>query len=129
MRDYLIGALVVVAGCAPTVSSTRFAEYPPRAEDHPVRVFAEQRPSCPYEEVGQIEVRKRYAVQSMEDVLAKMRDEARKMGADALVGVTDQLESQGGMAVPTEYGWMYGDASMDGARALAIRFEGSDCTN
>lgn len=87
------------ASCSPAVRSTQFAPAPARAADHPIRVYQQTRPQCPFEELGSVSSRKRNKFVSMDAVMEAMRDRARKMGGDALVGLTEADEARGAVAI------------------------------
>jgi hypothetical protein len=47
--------------CGPVVSSTAFLSPAPspRSPAHPIRMYGDSKPSCPYDEVGTVTARKR----------------------------------------------------------------------
>lgn len=80
-------AMVLLVGCSPAIQASRFETFPPRPPDYPIKLYAEERPNCPYTEVGTLRVTKRHSWVSMDDVTKAFRDKAREMGGDAVVGV------------------------------------------
>lgn len=77
----------VLAGCSPAIQSATFQEFEPRPTNHEIRLYGESVPQCEYVEVGTLQVTKRNAFVSIEEVTQAMQDEARKMGGEAVIGV------------------------------------------
>lgn len=122
----LTAAFGVLVACAPAVRVTTLspATYPAKAADTPIRLYAEQRPRCPYEELALISSRRRNVFISMEDVTEALRVRARALGGDAVIGVAESVETRGGMV------HQGGAVSLDRdpvLRATIIRFKSEDC--
>lgn len=91
-----LGVALSLIGCGPAVRSTPFETFPPHPADHPIGIYSTKTPECPYEEVGLVSARRRYAlVMSMSDVLEALKERARAMGGDAVMGVSEGAEVSG----------------------------------
>jgi hypothetical protein len=113
--------LSIVVGCGPRVTSARFGEQPaPREDGPPIQVFSTKLPECPYEEVGLVRVEKRHGMTSMQAMLDAMRDRARRMGGDAVVGVGHTSAVEGGAAAGTV-------TTAAGLTGTVIRYTGAAC--
>lgn len=120
----LASCLTLSAGCSPVVRSATFLEVPPRAPDEPVRLYGETRPDCSYEEVGTVQVTKRNVFVSMEEVTEALRDQARAMGGDAVIGVT---QLGGESATGTAGGDVVAVGVKPALSGTVIRFTQEDC--
>ena len=102
-RRLAVAALLVplFIGCAPSVDTVRLSpvRYPPRPHDFRIRMYSTERPRCPFEEIGSVRSRKPAFWVSMEDVAESVRDVAREMGGDAIIGVTSATQLNGGTVV------------------------------
>src|SRR5688572_25039608 len=85
-RLTLLFAPVVLTGCFASVESAVFLPAPPAPQNHVVRIYQTQAPSCPYEEMGVVLWRPFLGVGSMQSGVNKMRERVREMGGDAIVG-------------------------------------------
>jgi hypothetical protein len=92
---------IALAACAPAVQSVMFVSPAPspRAADHPIRFYGSTRPECPFEEVGTVRARKPNSFVSMEAVAESIRERARSMGGDAVIGVGEATETRGASLV------------------------------
>lgn len=89
-NNVTLGLIVVlVTGCAPDVKSTRFQEFPSRPQGAPVQVYQSKSPECDFEEVGIVRSRQRNKFISMNEVMNSLRAESRKLGGDAIIGLTE----------------------------------------
>ena len=80
-------ATVTLLGCGLKIRTTPLSgPYPPRPADAEVLVWSVAIPECPFEEVGLLTVREGYNA-SGPAVLVGMKQEARRMGGDALIGL------------------------------------------
>lgn len=82
----LLGSLAL--GCAPSIHVAHVRTGPalaPKSADAPIPVFFNERPSIAYREIAQIRVRARDASAKIDDVLRVAVDDARSLGADALI--------------------------------------------
>jgi hypothetical protein len=93
------GVSIMAIGCAPGVSSTRFSEVAPHPADHEIRLYSTLVPECPYEELGLVSGKAKVPWTSGDAVLASVRDRARAMGGDAIVGLGQVRRVTGGTAV------------------------------
>lgn len=92
----VLTAALGVFGCGPAVRSTPFNTFPERPPEHPVQIYSTRMPSCDYEEVGLVSARQRYRwFTSMSEVLEALKQRARAMGGDAVVGVAERSEVSG----------------------------------
>ncbi|HEX8392772.1 MAG TPA: hypothetical protein VF665_10490 [Longimicrobium sp.] len=94
----LLGSLVALAACAPSVQSARFGagETAPRPAEAQVRVYQQNRPTCAFTEVGWVSGSRRLPTQSPDAVLAAMRERAKQMGGDAIVGLVSGGSARSG---------------------------------
>ncbi len=83
----------VVCGCI-TTRATRFADYPPRPPEHEIIIYSVTLPEQPYEEIGIVSSRRTSDFTSMEAVLESLKKEAREMGGDAIIGLTESTEAR-----------------------------------
>lgn len=116
---------VLVAACAPSVDTVRLSPvaYPPRPADFRIRMYSTDRPRCPFEEIGTVRSRKPGFWVSMEDVAESLRDVAREMGGDAVIGLTNANQISGGTVTG-------GVVTVDSDPVLSgtiIRFREQDC--
>jgi hypothetical protein len=113
--------LSIVAGCGPRVRSARFGEQPaPREGGPPTQVFSTKLPECPYEELGLVRVEKGHGLTSMQAMLDAMRDRARRMGGDAVVGVGHISAVEGSVAAGSV-------TTAGGLAGTVIRYTDSAC--
>jgi hypothetical protein len=116
----LLAALLCVS-CTPAIRSTSFVTREPRPEDHEISVHSATLPGCPFEEVGIATATKR-AFTSMQDVLGALKERARGMGGDALVGVSESALRD---AVPIGSTVVFED--VPSLTATVVRFTDPDC--
>jgi hypothetical protein len=88
-RQYGAAAVLamVMAGCGPSIQSTRFMAARPEPTSGEILLYSTKLPECPYDEVGLISGKRRNFWVSMEDVLEEMKVRAREMGGHAIVGI------------------------------------------
>jgi len=98
-------ALVFLAGgCATVVSSHHSDELAPRAPrafDHPIRIIDSGVPERPHEVIGSVRVRVKLSpytgkVWPRNRILERLKEEARKLGGDALIQLACEPQSGGG---------------------------------
>jgi hypothetical protein len=111
----LMCAAGIVTACAPTVQVTELTgAFEPRRSVEDVAVFTTLTPDCPYREIAIVNAFEANSPFSdLDDVLAAMKEKARGVGADAVVGV--RLVDRGG------------ESTRKGYSGTAIRFEDEDC--
>lgn len=126
-RPLIMSVLVapMLIGCAPSVDTVRLSpvRYPPRPADFRIRMYSTERPRCPFEELGTVRSRKPGFWVSMEDVAESVRDVARELGGDAIIGVTSATQLNGGTVIGST-------VSIDTDPVLSgtvIRFKEDDC--
>jgi hypothetical protein len=90
MRPAAVLALLVLAACAPRVEivSTVSPAPAPKSALSPVRFFENGRPACAFEEVGRVRISTRGRAVSAQTMDAELMQAARKLGGDAVVGMT-----------------------------------------
>lgn len=82
-----------VGACVRTrATSTAYRALPPK-DVREVQVFTDVAPTRPFEELGLIEVSKFGVGDSYGPLIARAREEAARMGADAIVVVRDPTET------------------------------------
>jgi hypothetical protein len=114
--------LLLLAACGPAISSAFFKQASPRPAGSVVQLYSTRLPSCPYEEIGVVKGRRR-AFASMQDVLSAMKERAREMGGDAIVGL-GQGRTVTGATVVNDVASL--DVS-DGLAGTVIRFTDPNC--
>lgn len=125
MRHAVLVFLVFAAACGPSVRVTQLspAQYPPKPADTPIRMYAADRPTCPFEELATVRSRQRSKLVSMNAVTEAVRQRARELGGDAVIGVSEGSEVHGGMVV----GSMVSVSSDPVVSAVIIRFKDPSC--
>jgi len=83
-RPAMLVALIVLTACA-TTQTTPYSTRPAKASAADVEVFTDAPPSKEYEEIGVIEVSQRGLPTGYGDLVVRARNEAAKMGADAII--------------------------------------------
>jgi hypothetical protein len=92
-----------LAGCtASRAMRTTSVSYPAKSPGD-VRLFLSDKPTVPYTEIGRVSVDK-YGMISLvpasgEKVNALLREEAAKMGGDAVINITEDFASVSGVVV------------------------------
>ena len=107
--------LLLAVACSPVVRSTSLGmTYPPRPPDSEFLIFSVRTPECGFEEVGLITVEKENSLNfiAVDDPLAALQKRARRMGGDAVIGLTQLPPAEG----------FYG-----GLRGTVIRFAQEGC--
>lgn len=84
--------LLSLVGCSPSVQSMLFVSPapPPKPAGYPIRIYSETKPECPFEEIGRVTSRKPGTLVSMDKVTESLRERARKMGGDAIIGLGER---------------------------------------
>jgi hypothetical protein len=97
LRVIVLFFLFFCFGCSPAVTTTALNPYPPKGKDHPIRIYTNRLPVCSYIEVGIVKSRQRNKLISMDRVAESLREAAREMGGDAIIGVRMGDETMGAM--------------------------------
>lgn len=93
MKPIFLAAILLIAGCASgPVEVTRLDEGKERAPSPSVELLREK-PQRPYQEIARLEVRGRPGA-SRWTIHEQMREEARSLGADAIVTLSEQRRRQ-----------------------------------
>lgn len=110
-------SMLLLGGCAPTVQVTELGgAFPQREGLDQVALFSTRTPECPYQEIALLTAYEgALNHQDADAVILALRQRARNLGADALVGL--QVVNRGG------------DVPRSGYSATAIRFENEGCRN
>ena len=120
-RATLAAVVFAAAACGPTVHVTNLGgTFPPRRAADELTVFSTKVPECPYGELGIVTAyRSQVATPTaMDEALDLLKERARSLGADAVVGL--RVVSGGGGG---------GEAMREGYSATAIRFTDEACTH
>lgn len=108
-----VTATVALLGCGLRVGTIPLSgPYPPRPAAAEVLVWTVDIPECPFEELGLTTARAGLGVRSVEVLVAGMKQEARRLGGDALVGLRAAPRREGGA-------WGYS--------ATVVRFSNEEC--
>ena len=126
MRLLAVVSLVLLGACAPAVRSMMFVSPgpSPRGPEHKVRLYRDERPACPYEEIGLVRARRTHIFISMRQMEESLRARARRMGGDAVVGISERSELQS-VAVSHLGVRIDSDPVYSGT---VVRFTDPDCT-
>lgn len=120
-RGILAGIVVAATACGPTVQVTKLGgTFPPRRALEEVAVFSTKVPVCPYGELAIVTAYRsqNWSPTAMDEALDLLKEQARSLGADAVVGL--RVVSGGGGG---------GEPLREGYSATAIRFEEEACTH
>jgi len=87
--------LVLMSGCAITVQSAQLSnqKYPPQPSYHPIEVYQDVLPETPYVEIAAVKARKR-GTDSVKKVVSALQEQARKLGGDAIIDLSESIESR-----------------------------------
>lgn len=83
-------ALLLVLGataCSPAVSSGKFSSQPFPPSTGEIALYSTKVPTCAYDEIGLVHVKRRHGFTDLQDLIDAMRERAREMGGNAIVGV------------------------------------------
>ena len=82
-------SLFLLAGCAVQVQSTqlRSIDYPVRPGDYIIAIYRDTLPQTSFVEIAAVQARKR-GIDSNEKVINALKDRARELGGDAIIGLT-----------------------------------------
>jgi hypothetical protein len=81
-------SVVSLAACSPQLHEARFQSFPARPDDAEVKIYQTVKPSCKYAEVGTITATRPSTFIKDQRLIDEMKVRARRMGGDALVGLT-----------------------------------------
>ncbi len=87
-RGFVVATLLsfAVLACGPPVHHVRSGPaLAPKPDDAPIPVFFNEAPGHPYREIGQIRIRTRDADANVDHVLNAIVEDARRLGADAVI--------------------------------------------
>lgn len=120
MRTSLPAGLLLLAitGCGPTVRTTYLGgtRYPEGDSDVNIALYSARTPECPFEELALLtSILEDEWFTSRADALNALKEQARRLGAHAIVGLAPY-------DVPS------GDDYSPGYKGTAVRFARSDCT-
>lgn len=130
MRSLRFATLVVLAaGCSPAVQSAFLVPEPPapRATQTPIRIYADTRPECSFQEIGTVSAYARAPRQSPEDVTKAMRNRAQQMGGDAIVRFESTEVVNGAVVAPAGAGSVATVSSNTVYKGTVIRFRDPNC--
>lgn len=112
---------IAINACAPATRTTVFQSYDPKPVGSPIKIFRVKSPNCDFEELGIVNSRQRNKFIPMQEVLESLKVEARSIGGDAILNLT---ESNPVHSV-AEDGSIDRDPVLTGT---VIRFTNLDCT-
>ena len=115
-------ALLLVLGaaaCSPAVSSGKFSSQPFPPTSGEITLYSTKVPTCAYDEIGLVHVKRRHGFTDLQDLIDAMRERAREMGGNAIVGV--------GLAARVEGSSDSINLDRD-VSGTVIRFQQPDCT-
>ena len=105
---------LAVAACAPTVTVTPLGvghTYPATPDNVMIPLYSVAKPECPYDEIAAITAE---GNRPKDVELAALRDKARALGAQAIVGYSQSMRTSG-------------KAELNVRSGTAIRFRSADC--
>lgn len=128
----LLALVLLVGGCATVVSShhsNELAPRAPRAFDHPIRVIDSGVPERPHEVIGSVRVRVKLSpytgkVWPRNRILERLKEEARKLGGDALIHLTREPQSGGGDSLAPDGVYRSGSSEIWSALVIAWTDDG-----
>ena len=73
--------------CGPVVNYSKLTDdsFPPKPKGTPIGIFMSKTPTCPYEEIGIVNVSEGAFSGGMETFIEAMKVKARKWGGDAII--------------------------------------------
>lgn len=97
-QGHLLGyamSFFLLAGCAVQVQSTqlRSTDYQARPGDHIIAIYRDTLPQISFFEIAAVQARKR-GIDSNEKVINALKDRARELGGDAIIGLTIKTVSR-----------------------------------
>lgn len=84
----LIALAFFGSACGASIDSARFVKAAPAPADRPIKYYSTKLPTCEYEELGIVRGYPKTGFTTLQQVLDEMGKEARKMGGDAIVGIS-----------------------------------------
>ena len=84
----LLSSLLLLSGCLEGSAVRTGAYLPPKPHNYPIDVYMNSDPAYAWEEVGLVNAKGTGHNADMDDVIRVMQDQARGLGADAII-VTD----------------------------------------
>jgi len=126
MRALLLLAPAIIA-CGPSIGVTRLWPTPleARPDDHPIAIYMETRPRCPFDEIATLSGYRPTMFVSQDQLVEGLRSRARRAGGDAILGYSTESRVTGmsSSGVP-------GAVNVDRTtihRGTVIRFRDSAC--
>jgi hypothetical protein len=121
-------AAAVVAGlsisaCGARIDSALFVKAAPTPADQPIKYYSTKTPSCDYQELGLVKGAPKDGFSGMQDVLDGMTIEARRMGGDAIVGLSANVTREALAAQPVTV------EDRDVLHGTVIKFTSPGCTS
>ena len=85
----------LLAGCAVQVQSTqlRSMDYPSRPDNHLIAIYRDTLPQTSFIEIAAVQARKR-GIDSEEKVINALKERARELGGDAIIGLAIKTVSR-----------------------------------
>ena len=124
-RAAFFGVLFLLVACGPKMQVTKFRDFPARPDNHPIMIFDRTKPTCAFDEVGRVTARRTNKLFiSMDEVVATMQKHARKLGGDAILGLTESTQDRGGTTSADGVETKNIDAVFSGT---VIRFRDPNC--
>ena len=133
VRSLLVGSSVALAGCMSGIDSAVFLPAPRAPSDHVVRIYQAQMPACPFEELGMVVWRPSTGFDRMQKGVNKMRERAREMGGDAIIGFGIGSRSNGYTTRTVRDSTSVTTTSSEDRETMAsgtvVRFTRADCSS
>lgn len=82
-------------GLRPATRATVFQHHPPKPDNYPIIIYRTKLPECPYDEIGIISSKRKTKLITMEQVIESIKQKARQMGGDAVIGLSEVNEVKG----------------------------------
>jgi hypothetical protein len=128
----LLPVLLLAAGCASGLDSAVFMAAPTAPADAEVRIYRTQRPACDYDELGIVTWQPKHGFQKLQSGVDKMRERAREMGGDAILGFSLGDRVDGSTTVSADSSGLRFGSSIDTrtvASGTVVRFRNGGCTH
>ena len=100
MSFFLFGILFIQVGCAPKVQITKFSEFPSSPKTGDIDVYTSKDAiKKPYKEIALITVDDEGWDRSESELLQKLISKAKEIGADGIIILSQDKQSEGGVLV------------------------------
>lgn len=126
-RLFVVLSVVAFTACSPAVRISKLREPMPQRHET-VAISVTKVPECPYVELAQISVRSSAIFVTNQDCIDELKEQAAKLGADAIVAYEESMRTSVRAAGDKVSGDTSGATVSDPVfSGTAIRFTQDDC--